>query len=159
MLGDFNIPSVDHLREGIDYRVVDWDFATQAPAASGAAEGQRPTSGQGCQEGFKPVFGVCRKVKEGGGEKDWDTSQKSDQEKQLEGEAQKAGSDVKSNKAFESGGKKFGWAIKGGKPVIVAWGSVAGEKKVGAKQTPATGSPAAGAPAAAPTTPAAQPNR
>jgi hypothetical protein len=32
-------------------------------------------------------------------------------------------------KGFETGRKKYGWAIKGGKPVIVEWESVAGFKK------------------------------
>lgn len=151
MLGNFNLPCVDHLREGIDYRVVDWDFADAQPAAPPISH----TPGTPCPDGTKMIFGLCRKVKPGT-ESDWSADDQTDEEKKLSGEAQKAGSDVKTNKAFESGGKKFGWAIKGGKPVIVEWGSVAGTKekpnKPAGKQeaTATTGPSAAAAPAAAP---------
>jgi hypothetical protein len=40
-------------------------------------------------------------------------------------------------------GKKMGWAVKNGKPVMVEWGSVAGEKKVGAKEAKGQKPPAA----------------
>jgi hypothetical protein len=51
-------------------------------------------------------------------------------------EAKKQGSDVKNNKMIKDvkSGKKLGWAIKDGKPVLVEWGSVAGEAKVGPKK-------------------------
>ena len=58
-----NLPSVDHLVEGVDYRIVDWNFADAAPAPDA------------CPEGEKMVFGVCRKVG-GSGEKDFDSSKK-----------------------------------------------------------------------------------
>lgn len=142
MLGHYNIPSVDHLREGIDYRVVNWNFADAAPAPVPSH-----IPGTPCPPGEKMVFGVCRKVKQDG---DWDSGNDTKQETELKGAAQKAGSEVKSNKAFESGGKKFGWAIKNGKPVIVEWGSVAGVKKVGAKQAPQPAKAASPGPASAP---------
>lgn len=41
------------------------------------------------------------------------------------------------------GGRKMGWAVKNGKPVMVSWGSVSGEKKAGAKPD---AKPAAAAP-------------
>jgi hypothetical protein len=122
MIGDFSVPNVDHLTEGVHYHVVDWDFAA-------------------CEPDEKMVYGICRKVG-GTGEKDFDTSKRSKQEEQLGNEAQKQGAGASTKeqasaankKAFTVEGKKFGWAIKGGKPVIVAWGSVAGEVKVGPKQ-------------------------
>jgi hypothetical protein len=131
MTGDFSVPNVDHLTEGVHYHVVDWDFAA-------------------CESDEKMVYGVCRKVG-GTGEKDFDTSKRSKQEEQLGNEAQKQGAGASTKeqasaankKAFTVEGKKFGWAIKGGKPVIVAWGSVAGEAKVpSAKQPPQPQSPA-----------------
>jgi hypothetical protein len=84
------------------------------------------------------VFGVCRKT--GGqpqNEKDFDPASKTEEEKSIEAEAKKQGSDSKNNKPVMVNGKKYGWAIKGGKPVMVEWGAVAGEKKVGPKQPPA----------------------
>jgi hypothetical protein len=86
-----------------------------------------------CPEGEKMVFGVCRKVGAGTGEKDFDSSAKTKQEEEVEAAGAKAGSDEKSNKPFidPKTGKKMGWAIKDGKKVAVEWGSVAGAKKVG----------------------------
>lgn len=87
------------------------------------------------------VFGVCRKVGGGTGEKDFDSSKKTKQEEEGEAEAKKQGSDVKSNKPVMVNGKKMGWAVKNGKPVLVEWGSVAGEKKVGPKPPKPSQSP------------------
>lgn len=77
------------------------------------------------------VFGVCRKTGQGTGEKDFDSSSKTEQEKRVEEAGKKAGSTAKDNKPFvdPKTGKKMGWAIKDGKPVAVEWGSVAGQKK------------------------------
>lgn len=126
MLGHFNLPSVDNLREGIDYKIVDWSFADATPAS------------QGCADEEKMVFGVCRKLRTGGtGEKDFDSSKKTKQEEDLEKEASRQGSTSQTNKAVSAGGKKYGWAIKDGKPVMVEWGSVAGTKK---KQPPTAAS-------------------
>jgi hypothetical protein len=125
MLSNFNLPSVDHLVEGVHYRIVDWDFAQSAPAAP---------AGQGCPEGEKMVFGACRKVGGGTGEKDWDTSKDTEQEKKIGEEAKKQKSTFDSNKPVTMNGKKYGWAKKNGKAVLVEWGSVAGEKKVGPKK-------------------------
>lgn len=111
----FNFPSVDHLIEGVHYRVIDWNFA------------------DGCESDEKMIFGMCRKIG-GSGEKDFDSSKKTKQEEGAEAEAKKQGSDVKSNKPVMVNGRKMGWAVKNGKPVMVEWGSVAGEKKVGPKQ-------------------------
>jgi hypothetical protein len=116
MLSNFNLPSVDHLVEGVHYRIIDWNFA------------------EGCPEGEKMVFGACRKPgQKADDDKDFDSSKKTKQEEEGEAEGKKQGSDVKSNKPFMVNGKKMGWAIKNGKPVMVEWGSVAGQKKVGAK--------------------------
>ena len=89
-----------------------------------------------CTEGEKMVFGVCRKTGQGTGEKDFDSSAKTEQEKGVEEAGAKAGSTAKTNKPFidPKTGKKMGWAIKDGKQVAVEWGSVAGQKKVGEKK-------------------------
>ena len=113
----FHFPNIDHLVEGVHYTVVDWNFA------------------EGCANDERMIFGMCRKVGGGSGEKDFDSSKKTKQEEGAEAEAKKQGSDVKSNKPVTVNGKKMGWAIKNGKPVMVEWGSVAGEKKVGPKQS------------------------
>ena len=86
-----------------------------------------------CAADEKVVFGVCRKVGQKTGEKDFDSSAKSKQEAEIEEAGKKAGSDVKSNKPFidPKTGRKMGWAVKDGKPVAVPWGDVAGAKKVG----------------------------
>lgn len=55
MLGDFDIPSIDHLIEGVDYEIVSWSFA------DGADTGQTPK--RACPEGFKMIFGRCRRLK------------------------------------------------------------------------------------------------
>jgi hypothetical protein len=162
MRNPFNLPSVDHLVEGRDYRIVDWSFAdgtpvekqkpeetvqpqqqgapaqaptpaaapapVQAPTAAPAA--QSPAQSGPCKPDEKMVFGVCRKTggKNPQDEKDFDSATKTDEEKNLEKEAKKQGSDVKNNKPVMIGDKKYGWAVKGGKPVLVEWNSVAGPK-------------------------------
>lgn len=122
MLGNFDIPSVDHLREGIDYTIVDWNFAAQAPAPPVP----QPPPGQPCPGGTKMIFGLCRRLKSGSG--DWASGDDTDKERELRQQAGKEGSSFENNKAVQSGGKKYGWAKKDGKPVIVIWGSVAGTK-------------------------------
>ena len=114
----FNFPNIDHLIEGVHYTVVDWDFA----------------DGQPCPEGEKMVFGMCRKLGGKSGDKEFDSGSKTKQETEGEAEAAKQGSSAKNNKAVNVKGRKMGWAIKDGKPVLVEWGSVAGEKKVGPKK-------------------------
>jgi hypothetical protein len=117
-----------------------------------------------CASDEKVVFGVCRKVGQKTGEKDFDSSVKTKGEEEIEAAGKKAGSDVKSNKPFidPKTGRKMGWAVKDGKPVAVAWGAVAGEKKVGPKEpkakSEAAPKAAQPAPAAAkPAQPAAAP--
>lgn len=96
-----------------------------------------------CASDEKMVFGVCRKVGGSGeAEKDWDQSKKTKQEEEIEGAAKKQGVDINSKlnkKAITIGGKKYGMAIKNGKVVLVEWGSVAGEKKVGPKPVKGAG--------------------
>lgn len=138
----YDFPCVDGLIEGVHYRVVDWSFAEGHERDRGLqtnmpSRGMASTfaDGQGCPEGEKMVFGVCRKPGEKQGDKEFDSGSKTKQEEELEGEAKKQGSDAKNNKMIKDvkSGKKLGWAIKDGKPVLVEWGSVAGEKKVGPK--------------------------
>ena len=139
MLGNFDIPSVDHLREGIDYVIMDWDFA--APPVP------QPPSGQPCPPGTKMIFGLCRRLKSSG---DWASGDDTDKERELKQQAEKEGSAFENNKAIQASGKRYGWAKKDGKPVLVEWGSVAGIKPVGPKPKPS-------APAATPVAPAATP--
>ena len=151
----FDFPSVDHLIEGVHYTVVDYDFAERQAMAIGYPQQQygeeehlreqntnMPSRGmvssfEECPQGEKKVFGVCRKPgQKADDKKDFDSSKKTKQEEELEGEAKKQGSDFRNNKKITDvkSGKKLGWAMKGGKPVLVEWGSVAGEKKVGPKK-------------------------
>jgi hypothetical protein len=153
-MNTFNIPSVDHLIEGVHYHLVDWSFAEGRERDRGL-ETNMPSrgmvssfaDGQECPQGEKMIFGMCRKAKATpGGDKDFDSSKKTKQEEEGEAEAKKQGSEFKNNKMVKDvkSGKKLGWAMKDGKPVLVEWGSVAGEKKVGPKK------PAAGGAATAP---------
>lgn len=144
MLGNFNIPSVDHLREGIDYRILDWDFASGAPV-------QQPPPGQPCPPGTKMIFGLCRRLKSGTG--DWDPSDESDMERAGKMKAKAEGSAFENNKPIDIGGKKYGWAKKGNKDVLVEWGSVCA-KKVNGKCVSKTGVETPAAPAAPAATPA-----
>lgn len=121
-MNPFNFPNIDHLVEGYHYHIAGWDF-------------------EECAQDEKMVFGMCRKVGQKTGEKEFDSGGKTKQETEGEAEAAKQGSNAGNNKAVKVGEKKMGWAIKDGKPVLVEWGSVAGEKKVG---------PAAPKPAVAP---------
>lgn len=142
MIGNFNIPSVDHLREGVDYRTVDWDFASQTPVP-------RPAPGHPCPEGTKMIWGLCRRVDKGGKP---EVGNDTDQERALKAQAEKEGSKFENNKAVSSGGKKYGWAMKNGKPVVVEWGSVAGTKPK--KPSSGSSSPASTpSPATTPTPP------
>lgn len=136
----YDFPCVDNLIEGVHYRVVNWSFAEgeeiREQATNMPSRGMVSSfaDGQGCPEGEKMVFGVCRKPgSKADDPKDFDSSKKTKDEEDLETQAKKQGSDVKNNKMITDikSGKKLGWAIKGGKPVLVEWGSVAGEKKVG----------------------------
>jgi hypothetical protein len=142
-MNPFNLPSVDHLTEGVHYRVLDWNFAEDTEAnilrnqqTNMPSRGMASTfaDGQGCPEGEKMVFGVCRKPgQRQNDDKDFDSSKKTKQEEEGEAQAAKEGSSFKNNKMIKDikTGKKMGWAMKDGKPVLVEWGSVAGEKKVG----------------------------
>ena len=152
-----SLPSVDHLVEGRDYRIVEWSFADAAPvekqkpeetvqpvqqnapqAQASAPAAQPQAQGGQCKPDEKLVFGVCRKIGAAPkDEKDFDSGSKTDEEKAAEAEAKKQGSDPKNNKPVMVNGKKMGWAIKGGKPVMVEWGAVAGEKKATPQQPPA----------------------
>ena len=97
----------------------------QAPSAAPA----QPQQNGPCKPDEKSVFGVCRKTGAAPkDEKDFDPGAKTGEEKSLEAEAKTQGSNPKNNKPVVIGGKKYGWAIKGGKPVMVLWGAVAGEK-------------------------------
>jgi hypothetical protein len=111
-----------------------------------AKEWEASTNFAECGPGEKPVFGVCRKV---GGTPEVDPATgkpkkvkeedtKSPQEKKLEAAAKAQGSSPDTNKKVVVDGKEYGWAISGGKPIMVPWGSIAGEKKVGPKTSAKT---------------------
>lgn len=102
-----------------------------------------------CGPGEKMVFGVCRKV-DGAPETPAQPQpqaqqpkpkekEKSAQEKELEAAAKAQGSSPTNNRKVVINGKSYGWAIQGGKPIMVEWGSVAGEKKVGTGEKPKRG--------------------
>ena len=140
-MNTFNIPSVDHLIENVHYRVVDWNFAedTEANLLRGQntnmpSRGTPSTFAEECEKDERMIYGKCRKTKKDG---DWDSSKKTKGEEEGEAQAKKEGSEFKNNKMIKDvkSGKKLGWAMKNGKPVLVEWGSVAGEKKVGPKPT------------------------
>jgi hypothetical protein len=117
MNGNFDaFPSIDHLKEGVHYTLVNFDFAS-TPLVS-------HTPGTPCPQGFKMIFGMCRKLK--GDNQDWDKESETDEEKSVKQEGARTGSTYDTNKQMTVGGKKYGWAKLGGKPVIVEWGSVAG---------------------------------
>jgi hypothetical protein len=139
MQNSFNFPSIDHLVEGLHYRVVDWSFAEgrdRGLETNMPGRGVPSTFAEDCPEGEKMVFGACRKPGKSQDGKDFDSDKKTAQETELEGQAKKAGSSFENNKMIKDikSGKKFGWARKNGKLVMVEWGSVAGEKKVGPKK-------------------------
>jgi hypothetical protein len=148
-MNTFNLPSVDHLIEGVHYTVVDWSFAEgrimRDQATNMPSKGGPSMFAEECGPDEKMIFGMCRKVKGSGArdDKDFDSSKKSKQEEEGEAQAKKQGSEFKNNKMVKDikTGKKMGWAMKDGKPVLVAWGSVAGKAKVGPKK-PKTPAPA-----------------
>lgn len=103
-----------------------------------------------CGPGEKMVFGVCRKVDgapetpaqpqaQQGQQPKPKEKEKSAQEKELEAAAKSQGSSPTNNRKVVINGKSYGWAIQGGKPIMVEWGSVAGEKKVGTGEKPKRG--------------------
>jgi hypothetical protein len=132
----FNLPLVDHLVEGLHYRVVDWSFAEgrdRGLETNMPSRGMPSTFAEDCPEGEKMIFGKCRSTKKDG---DWDSKKKTKDEQEGEMQAKKEGSDFKNNKMIKDvkSGKKLGWAMKNGVPTLVEWGSVAGEAKVGPKK-------------------------
>jgi hypothetical protein len=139
-MNTFNIPSVDHLIEGVHYRVVDWSFAEgrdRGLETNMPGRGAPSTFAEECGPDEKMIFGMCRSAKANPkDDKDFDSSKKTKQEEEGETQAKKEGSEFKNNKMIKDvkSGKKLGWAMKDGKPVLVEWGSVAGEKKVGPKK-------------------------
>lgn len=132
MQGKFDLPSVDHLREGVDYVILDWDFAASAPVPH--------TPGQPCPPGHKMIWGMCRRLK--AGTEEWNPEEDSDLERAGKIKAQAEGSKFENNKPVEIGGQKYGWAKKGGKEVLVAWGSVAGTDPKNPKNRPPAAAPA-----------------
>lgn len=146
MLGNFNTPSVDHLREGIDYVMLEWDFASGVPHVPG----------EPCPPGHKMIWGMCRRLKSG--TEDWNPDEDSDIERAGKIKAKEVGSTFQTNKPVEIGGKKYGWAKKNGKDVMVEWGSICAKKVngvcVSADGVPASPIPQKPSQPATPTIPA-----
>lgn len=96
-----------------------------------------------CPEGQKMIFGICRNV--GEDEKDSEgkpTGKKKEakltpEEEKVMKAAKAQGSEPTpgKNKKVVVDGKEYGWAIKGGKPMLVEWGTVAGIKDKSGKIT------------------------
>lgn len=115
------------------------DQQTNMPSKGGPS-----TFAEECASDEKMIFGRCRKLKGSPkDDKDFDSSKKTKQEEESEAQAKKEGSNFQNNKMIKDvkTGKKLGWAMKDGRPTLVEWGSVAGEKKVGPKK-PKTPAPA-----------------
>lgn len=90
-----------------------------------------------CPEGQKMVFGICRNVGEDEVDKEGKPTGKkkeaklTPEEEEVMKAAKAQGSSATNNRKVVVNGKSYGWAIQGGKPILVEWGKVAGEKKVG----------------------------
>lgn len=96
-----------------------------------------------CPEGQKMIFGVCRNLEEDEVDKEGKPTGKkkeaklTPEEEKLMKAAKAQGSEPTpgKNKKVVIGGKEYGWAIKGGKPMLVEWGTVAGIKDKSGKIT------------------------
>lgn len=116
MLSDFNLPSVDHLIEGFHYTEVGYDFAYKCPLGTWADTQNNGT----CTN--KDILRNRRKLKQ------TKTPQQPMRTKKKKNPTVQ-GSNFENNKKISTGDGDFGWAKKGGKPVLVKWGSVAGMLK------------------------------
>ena len=76
-----------------------------------------------CGPGERVVFGRCSKG-DNMGNKKIDETQKKERQSDKPSD---------NSKPVMINGRKMGWAVRNGKKVLVDWGSVAGEKKVGPK--------------------------
>jgi hypothetical protein len=94
---------------------------------------ERNQTQKDCEPGERVVFGRCAKG-DNIGDKKIDEIQKKAREPGAEGVSNDKGPLIVK-------GRKMGWAIKDGKPVLVDYGSVAGEKKVGPKPPKPSQSP------------------
>lgn len=86
---------------------------------------------------------VTGEAKQGGGAKPEEKKKKEERpdktveqlkQEKMKKTAEKQGSDPTNNRKVMIDGKGYGWAQKGGKWIMVPWGSVAGVKRVGPKQ-------------------------
>ena len=96
-----------------------------------------------CPEGQKMIFGICRNLEEDEKDKEGNPTGKkkeaklTPEEEKLMKTAKAQGSEPVpgKNKKVVIDGKEYGWAIKGGKPMLVEWGTVAGIKDKSGKIT------------------------
>jgi hypothetical protein len=119
MLSNFNLPSVDHLIEGLHYTEVSYDFANKCPKGTWADQ----QNNGACTN--KDLLRNRRKLKQpkGQGQKPMRTRRQKNPTVQ--------GSNFENNKKITTPDGEFGWAMKNGAPTIVKWGSVAGIAKQG----------------------------
>lgn len=119
MFGSFNVPDIDHLTEGVDYEVLDWNYADPAPLP-GAPD---PATGRVCPAGYKMVFGKCRKLKVA----------------PMPAQPAQAGASTapappqptpkgsyKNESPQKINGANYGWAKRGNSMVLVSWKDVEG---------------------------------
>lgn len=119
MFGSFNVPEIDHLTEGVDYEVLDWSYAAPSPLP-----GQPdPSTGRVCPDGYKMVFGKCRKLKVAAAPQPPPavTSAPAPAAPQ----SPPTGS-YRNDTPQRINGANYGWAKKGSSLVLVSWKDVEG---------------------------------
>jgi hypothetical protein len=101
------------------------EFSEEALSAFYASFADAPSVTQkDCGPGERVVFGKCAKG-DNMGNKQIDEAQKKERQSDKPSD---------NSKPVMVNGKRMGWAVLNGKKVLVDYGSVAGEKKVGPKQ-------------------------
>ena len=100
----------------------------------GTAGACNPETGKPVTDGAKPAEGTKPEDKEKKKEEKPDKTVEQLKQEKMKKTAEKQGSDPTNNRKVMIDGKGYGWAPKGGKWIMVPWGSVAGIKKVGPKK-------------------------
>jgi Zn-finger nucleic acid-binding protein len=107
MLSNFNLPSVDHLIEGLHYSEVEYDFAQRCHKGT-----WRDRKSGACVD-KNAILSRRRQHQNNQGSRQTSRSESSN---------------FQNNKKISTGHGDYGWAMKNGKPTLVKWGSVAGIK-------------------------------
>lgn len=100
----------------------------------GTAGACNPDTGKPVSDGAKPAEGAKPEDKEKKKEEKPDKTVEQLKQEKMKKTAEKQGSDPTNNRKVMIDGKGYGWAMKGGKWIMVPWGSVAGIKQVGPKE-------------------------